>query len=93
MYKGASEALINQPIEFNYYHGKNGMGNVEFWKPEYPSVENELVQPEHAAKIICDLVMKVRANSKIRFRIELYNVHWDNVIFSSSNFSIRIRYL
>lgn len=65
MFKGASEALINQPIKFDYYHGKNGMGNVEYWKPEYPSDVNEMIQPENAAQKIRDLIMKVGSNSKI----------------------------
>lgn len=69
IYKGATEALINHPIEFNYYHGKNGMGNVKFWKPEYPSDENEMVQPESAAQKIRDLIIKVSLYLKIRFSL------------------------
>lgn len=43
------------------------MGNVEYWKPEYPSDENELVQPENAAQKIRDLIVKVGLTSMIRF--------------------------
>lgn len=47
-----------RPLKNDYFHGLNGMGDIDFWKPEYPTDENELVRPESAAQIIRDLIMQ-----------------------------------
>lgn len=43
----------------NYFYGKNGFSDVEFWKPHYPSDINSIIQPKNAVEIIRDLAMKV----------------------------------
>lgn len=64
IYKGASEALIERSLVNNNFHGVNGMGNVDFWTPEHPTNENELVRPESGVQIIRDLVMQVMVNNE-----------------------------
>lgn len=50
--------MITRPLKNDHFHGLNGMGDIDFWKPEYPTDENELVRPESAVQIIRDLVMQ-----------------------------------
>lgn len=65
IYKGATEPLIERSLLNENFHGVNGMGNVDFWPPEYPTNENALVRPESAMQIIRDLAMQVMMNNDI----------------------------
>lgn len=50
--------MIKRPLKNDHFHGLNGMADIDFWKPEYPTDETELVRPESAVQIIHDLVMQ-----------------------------------
>lgn len=59
IYKGASEGIVPINPYNNFFWGKKGFSDVEFWKPHYPSIDS-IIQKENAVEIIRELVMKVK---------------------------------
>lgn len=84
IYKGSSEPIIPTNLKNVHYYGKNGFGDIDFWKPNYPSNVSSIVVPEkNAVEIIRDLVMKVFVfRDSVHFKTLQY---FSNVVFQYPN--------
>lgn len=58
---GAVESILPVGPDTNFFHGENGLGDIDIWHPNKCPAMNKITHPKSAFQAIRDLVIKVKS--------------------------------